>query len=126
MTIYGVGIDLVRVDRYQKALSRWGKRFECRIFTQRESDYCAQKKDSVSCLAMRFAAKEAFVKALGLGLRAPVRWLDIEVQNNEMGKPQIFLSERALCHCRALGICGWHLSLSDDGNYGAAVVLIEC
>jgi holo-[acyl-carrier protein] synthase len=126
MAIYGVGIDLVQVDRHQEILSRWGKRFEGRVFTERESKTCARKKGQASCLAMRFAAKEAFVKALGTGMRAPVRWLDIEVRNDKLGKPEIFLSERALRFCRERGIRGWHVSLTDDGLYGAAVVVLEC
>ncbi|MGA7877381.1 MAG: holo-ACP synthase [Desulfoferrobacter sp.] len=125
MAIYGIGIDLVKLDRHQKILSRWGNRFEKRVFTNFESTTCATKKDPAACLAMRFAAKEAFVKALGTGMRAPVRWLDIEVRNDKLGKPEIFLSERALCFCQEIGIRGWHLSLTDDGRYGAAVVVVE-
>ncbi|MDY0041076.1 MAG: holo-ACP synthase [Desulforhabdus sp.] len=126
MAIYGVGIDLVQVNRHQEILNRWGKRFESRVFTERESGICAGRKNQASCLAMRFAAKEAFVKALGTGMRAPLRWLDIEIRNNELGKPEIFLSERALRFCREHGIRGWHVSLTDDGQYGAAVVVLEC
>jgi len=126
MAIYGVGIDLVQVNRHQEILSRWGKRFEGRVFTEKESAACAGKKHQASCLAMRFAAKEAFVKALGTGMRGPLRWLDIEIRNDELGKPEIFLSERALRFCREHGIQGWHVSLTDDGQYGAAVVVLEC
>lgn len=116
---------MVQVNRHQEILNRWGKRFECRVFTKEESEACARKKDQVSCLAMRFAAKEAFVKALGTGMRAPVRWRDIEVRNDALGKPEIFLSDRALRFCRERGILGWHVSLTDDGQYGAAIVILE-
>jgi holo-[acyl-carrier protein] synthase len=125
MAIYGVGIDLVRVDRIQDALGRWGERFQDRVFTKTESDICARRRTHFACLAMRFAAKEAFVKALGTGMRAPLRWLDIEIQNNSLGKPEISLSPRALQFCQELGIHSWHLSLTDDGAYGAAVVVLE-
>jgi holo-[acyl-carrier protein] synthase len=125
MAIYGVGIDLVRVDRLQDALSRWGERFQDRVFTRTESEICAERKARASCLAMRFAAKEAFVKALGTGMRAPVHWQDIEIRNNPLGKPEIFLSPRAQQFCHELGIQSWHLSLTDDGAYGAAVVILE-
>ncbi len=125
MALYGVGIDLVRVDRLEKSLDRWGDRFENKIFTEAESETCARRKPRASCLAMRFAAKEAFVKALGTGMRAPVLWLDIEVRSNSLGKPEIFLSPRAMEFCREQGIGSWHLSLTDDGNYGAAVVILE-
>jgi holo-[acyl-carrier protein] synthase len=74
---------------------------------------------------MRFAAKEAFVKALGLGIRSPVQWLDIEVRNDELGKPLILLSSRAREYCEKRGIRHWHLSLTDEGEYAAAVVVLE-
>lgn len=125
MAVYGIGIDLVRTDRIASMLERWGERFEERVFTAGEVKFCAGRATRVSCLATRFAAKEAFVKALGLGLRKPVLWHDIEVRNNALGKPEVFLSPRAMEYCRSLGISAWHLSLTDDGQYGAAVVLLE-
>jgi holo-[acyl-carrier protein] synthase len=125
MPIHGVGIDLVRVDRLEKMLERWGERFETRVFTKFERQFCAGKKNRTSCLALRFAAKEAFVKALGLGMRKPVLWQDIEIRHNGLGKPEISLTPRALQYCRDQGVLSWHLSLTDDGQYGAAVVVIE-
>ncbi|MFZ2448435.1 MAG: holo-ACP synthase [Syntrophobacteraceae bacterium] len=125
MPIFGVGIDLVRLDRVETLIKRWGGRFEVRVFTEAERRLCDARKNRASCLAMRFAAKEAFVKALGLGLRKPVLWRDMEVLSDKLGKPEIFLSERALQYCTERGIHSWHLSLTDDGQYGAAVVVIE-
>jgi holo-[acyl-carrier protein] synthase len=125
MPIYGVGIDLVRVDRLEKMLERWGERFETRVFTEFERQFCAARKKRTDCLALRFAAKEAFVKALGLGMRKPVLWQDIEIRHNALGKPEISLTPRALQYCRDKGVGSWHLGLTDDGLYGAAVVVIE-
>jgi holo-[acyl-carrier protein] synthase len=125
MPVYGVGIDLVRVERLEKLLERWGERFEKRLFTEFERQFCAARKNRAACLALRFAAKEAFVKALGLGMRKPVLWLDIEVRPDALGKPEISLTTTALQYCREKGIASWHLSLTDDGRYGAAVVVIE-
>jgi holo-[acyl-carrier protein] synthase len=125
MAIYGVGIDLIRVERLQKILDRWEGRFEKRVFTDAETRVCSERRAYASCLAVRFAAKEAFVKALGIGMRAPVMWLDIEVRSNSLGKPEIFLSDRASAYCEEQGIRSWHLSLTDDGEYGAAVVIVE-
>ena len=125
MPIYGVGVDLVRVDRLEKLLERWGERFETRVFTEFERQFCSGRKKRAACLALRFAAKEAFVKALGLGIRKPVLWQDIEIRHNTMGKPEISLTPRALQYCRDQGVGSWHLSLTDDGQYGAAVVVIE-
>jgi holo-[acyl-carrier protein] synthase len=125
MAVYGVGIDLVRIDRIQESLGRWGEKFESRVFTSAEVADCSGRKAYAACLAMRFAAKEAFVKALGTGIRQPVLWLDVEVCRGPLGKPEIRLSERALRHVEGLGIRAWHLSLTDDGAYGAAVVVLE-
>jgi holo-[acyl-carrier protein] synthase len=125
MPVYGVGIDLVKVERLEKLLERWGERFETRIFTELERQFCSGRKNRAACLALRFAAKEAFVKALGLGMRKPVLWLDVEVRQDALGKPEIFLTPPALQYCREKGIRSWHLSLTDDGRYGAAVVVIE-
>lgn len=125
MAIYGVGIDLVKIDRIALLIERWGDKFEGRVFTESEIEFCSRRRNRVPCLAMRFAAKEAFVKALGLGLRQPVLWQDVEVRADALGKPEIFLSERAQEYCTEQGIVSWHLSLTDDGQYGAAVVVIE-
>ena len=125
MAIYGVGLDLVRIDRLQKALDRWGERFRKRVFTTGELTACGQRKNQAACLALRFAAKEAFVKALGIGMRGPVRWTDVEVRNAPSGKPEIVLSPNAAGFCRDQRIVSWHLSLTDDGAYGAAVVILE-
>jgi holo-[acyl-carrier protein] synthase len=125
MAVYGVGIDLVRSVRVGAALNRWGERFARRVFTPVELAACAGRKQQDACLAIRFAAKEAFVKALGTGMRSPVVWSDIQVQNDDLGKPEISLSSRALEFCTSLGIRSWHLSLTDDGDYGAAVVVLE-
>lgn len=125
MPVHGVGIDLVRIERLAALVERWGERFEARVFTEAERKYCSAKKNRIPCLAMRFAAKEAFVKALGLGMRKPVLWQDIEVRSNELGRPDIVLSPRALQYCTEAGIRSWRLSLTDDGDYGAAVVVIE-
>ena len=125
MAIYGVGLDLVRIERLQKALDRWGERFRKRVFTTGELTACGQRKNQAACLALRFAAKEAFVKALGIGMRGPVRWTDVEVRNAPSGKPEIVLSPNAAGFCRDQRIVSWHLSLTDDGAYGAAVVILE-
>jgi holo-[acyl-carrier protein] synthase len=123
--IYGVGIDLVRVARLGRSIERWGGRFEKRVFTEAELEHCSARKNRTGCLALRFAAKEAFAKALGLGLREPVMWRDIEIRSDPLGKPQIFLTPRALGYCEERGVRSWHLSLTDEGEYAAAVVVAE-
>jgi holo-[acyl-carrier protein] synthase len=125
--VYGVGFDLVRVDRIAKAIERYGDRFLARVFTPAEIAYCrARRRQGVWQFAQRFAAKEAFSKALGVGLRAGgIRWREVEVLPNSMGKPEIQVTGRALAFCRQAGIKNMQLSLADEDNHAVAVVLLE-
>ncbi len=125
--IYGLGIDLVRVDRIERAIARYGDRFLSRVFTTAEIDYCqARARQGLFQFAQRFAAKEAFSKALGVGLRAGgIRWRDVEVLPNSMGKPELQVSGRALAFCRQAGIKNMQLSLADEDNHAIAVVILE-
>jgi holo-[acyl-carrier protein] synthase len=125
--IYGLGIDLVRVDRIEKAIARYGDRFLRRVFTPAEIAYCqARSRQGVYQFAQRFAVKEAFSKALGVGLRAGgIRWREVEVLPNSMGKPEVQVSGRALNLCRQTGIKNIQLSLADEDNHAIAVVLLE-
>jgi holo-[acyl-carrier protein] synthase len=77
--IYGIGIDMVKVNRIEYMIARWGNRFLERVFTPHEIAYCRDKADAVSRFALRFAAKEAFSKAMGLGFRNGLSLLHIEV-----------------------------------------------
>ncbi len=124
--IYGVGTDLVRVQRIARALERWGERFEQRVFTPAEVEDCRSRFDPASCLAMRFAAKEAFSKAVGLGLRgADLLWRDIEVIHDQRGKPSLSLKGTAEAAARRIGISACHVSLTDEGGFAQAFVIVE-
>jgi len=123
--IYGIGIDLVDVKRMGRVIDRWGKRFINRIFTAQEIDFCVQGPKSVSSLALRFAAKEAFSKAIGLGMKKGIRWRDIEIVHNPSGRPDLNVTGEALSFCHKQGISGWYVTLSDEGDYGIAVVVLE-
>jgi holo-[acyl-carrier protein] synthase len=124
--IFGVGVDLVRVDRIDKAIKRFGERFLRRVFTPREIEYCTGRIWAVSGFAMRFAAKEAFSKALGVGLRqGGIRWREVEVVPDPRGKPEILVSGRAARLCEEAGIRGMHLTLTDEDNHAVAVVILE-
>jgi len=79
--IKGCGIDIVRIERIEKIIKKWGESFTNRVFTHSERQYCEKKKSGYQSYAGRFAAKEAFLKALGLGLNV-VSWKDVEVNNN--------------------------------------------
>lgn len=124
--IYGIGVDLVKIERIDKVMNRWGGRFVERIFTSDEQVVCRGRAFPSSAFALRFAAKEAFSKAVGLGMRKGVRWKDIEVFNHPGGRPGLRLYGRCLEICREKRITGIHLSLSDEGEYGLAMVVLEC
>lgn len=123
--IFGVGIDLVNIPRMEAVLERWGERFVHRVFTMQEAELCSRKAHPASSFALRFAAKEAFSKALGLGMRKGVRWRDIEVYHLPGGRPALKLTGKSGEICRDKKIVRHHLSLSDEGAYGAAVVILE-
>lgn len=123
--IYGIGMDLVQIRRIQEALQRWGERFQNKVFTPGEIRYCQKKRNSSPNFAARFAAKEAFVKALGIGIRRGVHWRDVEVQRGALGKPVLKLTGRAAEMCRREKIEGVFLTLTHDGEYSAAMVVLE-
>ena len=123
--IYGIGIDLVKVIRIKAALERWGERFHNKVFTPGEVRYCMQKKNPSPNFAARFAAKEAFVKALGIGIRRGVHWRDVEVQRGPLGRPILKLNGRAAEICQKERIEGLFLSLTHDGDYSGAIVVLE-
>ena len=123
--IRGVGVDIVKVDRIEQAVERWGYRFLKRIFTAAEIERCQQRARPAQCLALRFAAKEAFVKALGLGMRKGLRWRDIEVVHDHLGKPELLLHNQAQRLLEAMEASRTWLSLSDERESALAVVVLE-
>ena len=123
--IYGIGIDLVKIKRIAEAHQRWGERFHHKAFTLGEIQYCLRKRDPAPSFAARFAAKEALVKALGIGLRRGVHLRDVEVQRGSLGKPVLKLHRRAEEICAREGITGIFLSLTHDQDFSSAVVVLE-
>ncbi len=123
--IIGTGIDIVNIDRIDRVMTRWGDLFLGRVFTQREILWCQQKARPPECFAIRFAAKEAFLKAIGTGLRNGIQWTDIEVKNDAMGKPMFAFHRKAKEICEVLRIQKALLTLSHDRPYAVAHVLLE-
>jgi holo-[acyl-carrier protein] synthase len=123
--IYGIGVDLVEVGRIEKVIHKWGDRFVNRVFTPDELEFCSHRASPPHAFALRFAAKEAFSKALGLGMRKGLKWREIEVFNEPGGKPGVRLHGKSYQICRRGDITGIHLSLSDEGKYGVAMVVLE-
>ncbi|MBI5286354.1 MAG: holo-ACP synthase, partial [Deltaproteobacteria bacterium] len=106
--IHGIGIDIVHIPRFKKALERWGDNLKRRVFTSEELDYCSAKGFPEQHLAVRFAAKEAFFKAIGKGLR----FRDLEVLHDGKGRPVIKVRGGAMVFYNELGIGVTHLTLS--------------
>ena len=123
------GIDLIEIDRIQKALERHGERFLKRVFTDAElaplrtkNIKTAQPRVIAAELAARFVAKEACSKALGTGI-GPVSWKDMEIVNERSGKPTLRLSGRAAQIANFLGYTTWSVSLTHSRDMAAAVVV---
>jgi holo-[acyl-carrier protein] synthase len=124
--IYGVGTDVVEIVRIEQALARWGERFAERILCEPELNRFHSHRQPVSYLAKRFAAKEAFTKALGTGIKAPANWHGLWVTNQPSGKPQLEFSKPLGALLAERGITRTHVSLSDERGVAVATVILEC
>ena len=128
MKIFGIGTDIVNIKRIKKTLSSRNNKFKRRIFSESEINYCEKKKNPSSFYAKRFAAKEAFSKALGTGIRKGINFKDIEISNDNNGKPfiklkgttAIFLKRKIKNKKNSI-----HLSLSDDIPWAQATVILS-
>ena len=125
--ICGVGIDLVEVQRIENILKRWGEKFTGRVFTESEIEYCRKRARPAIHYAARFAAKEAFLKSIGVGLAGGLRMKDIEALNDQHGKPVLNLHNKAKVTLNKNGILSTtvHLSISHTDRYATAVVILE-
>ena len=123
--IVGTGVDIVKIDRIEKVIKKWGDRFIDRVFTPDEKAFCFKRVRPYNAFALRFAAKEAFSKALGTGMRQGVFWRDIEVFHFKSGKPGLNICGTSLSICEKEGIASFHVSLSDEDEYGIAMVILE-
>ena len=128
MAILGTGIDIVENYRLKKIFLKKKYNFKKKIFTINEVAYCEKKSNSINCYSKRFAAKEAFAKALGIGFRKNINFKDIEVVNNTYGKPYISINKKiankikTLFKVKKFNIL---LSISDEKKYSIASVIIS-
>lgn len=123
--IAGTGIDVVEIDRIQRSIDRYGKRFLDRVYLDAEQAYCLRKRNSAESFAARFAAKEAAAKALGTGISYGVNWLEIEVVREPSGRPTLQLHGRAAQIAQSLGVIRTALSLTHTAQIAMASVLFE-
>lgn len=121
--VVGIGVDAVDIERFRTSLRRT-PRLRRRLFTATELDYVAPKVDPVPSLAARFAAREAVMKALGLGLGA-FGFHEVWVEVGSSGAPYLAVTGRAAALCDARRVTRWHLSLSHDGPVAIAMVVAD-
>jgi holo-[acyl-carrier protein] synthase len=121
--IIGIGVDLVKIDRINKAGKNHSGFLE-RVFTPREREYCSKQKNPGQHYAARFAAKEAVLKAIGTGWSAGVKWTDMEVLHGEGGGPIVNISGRVKDLMDLKGVRQILLSYSHDGDYAVAQVVL--
>lgn len=122
--IYGTGIDLIEVKRIEKAITG-NDSFRKKIYSTDEIDYCEARTHKFLSYAARFAAKEAFLKALGTGWSDSIKWSEIEILNEKMGKPFIRLTGRAKEIVDQLKINNILVSITHIREYASATVILE-
>ena len=123
--IFGVGVDIVELERVQATCDRFGERFARRILMDEEMELFRRSSRPVRFLAMRFAGKEAVVKAMGTGFAHGVWLRDVGISNNDWGRPLIIWSPRGRRVCDRLGIGDGHVSLTDDAGLIMAFAVVE-
>lgn len=122
--IFGIGTDILQVERIQKVYDRHGERFVTHLLMPEELALFRAKARAVRFLAMRFAAKEAIVKAMGTGFAHGIWLRDAGVVPNAWGRPEIIWSERGRDMCAKLGIGDCHITLSDEAGLVVAVAVM--
>jgi holo-[acyl-carrier protein] synthase len=122
--IFGIGTDVLKIDRVEQTWQRFGEHFARRLLLDEEQRLFAASKRPVRFLAMRFAAKEAIVKAMGTGFANGMWIRDVGMMPNALGQPQVIFSERGREVCRKLGVGEGHLTLSDEAGLIVAVAVL--
>jgi holo-[acyl-carrier protein] synthase len=123
--IHGIGSDIVEFARIESIWARYGARFAERVLSGHELASFKSDQHAARFLAKRFAAKEAFSKAVGTGLREPVSLRRISITHDSLGKPVLQFDEVLYAHLAQLGISGHHLSISDERSMIVAFVVLE-
>jgi len=122
--VFGVGTDIVQIQRIEDAWNRFGEHFASRLLLDEEQDLFKRTKRPVRFLAMRFAIKESVVKAMGTGFANGMWIRDVGMLPNKLGQPQIIYSERGEAMCRRLGIGDGHVSVTDEAGLVVAMAVL--
>ena len=128
MKIFGIGTDIINIKRMEKSIKKNGDNFINKVFSKNEISYCKKKKNPFPFYAKRFAAKEALSKALGTGIRKGIKFKNIEITNDNFGKPSIELKGTTAAFLKKkikTKKYDIHLSLSDDIPWAQATVIIS-
>ncbi|MBQ9788291.1 MAG: holo-ACP synthase [Lentisphaeria bacterium] len=123
--IKGMGIDITEIARIKKAIGSFNESFVKRVFTEKEQQIASARKDFVTFYAGRWAAKEAVSKALGCGIGEKCSFTEIEILNDDFGKPQAFLSGNAAETFKSLNAEFLHITISHEGKNAIAMAIIE-
>ncbi len=123
--ITGIGTDVVSIERIARTLERFGERFVHRILTPGERARFDKTRAKANHLAKRFAAKEAFSKAIGTGIHAPFKWHSVAVGRDARGKPGLEPSPEMAAWLASRGVTASHVSLTDDAGIAMAFVVLE-
>jgi holo-[acyl-carrier protein] synthase len=126
MKIFGIGVDVVEIERIGSLLEQYDQRFAEKVFTEAESKYCDAQRDPRPHYAARFAAKEAVAKAFGTGIGEHLNWTDMEILRDSMGAPSLRLSGAGEAFAEANGITEVKISLTHAKLYAAANALACC
>lgn len=120
MGIIGIGTDIVECLRIAQMIERHGELFLNRVFTPTEIGYCSARAAATQHFAGRWAAKEAVLKAMGTGWARGIKWVDIEIRNDERGRPAVALGGGARDVCERLGVREMHVSISHCRTFATA------
>ena len=123
--IHGTGVDIIKISRIKHSIQKYSGKFEERVFTAKEIDYCRSKADPSKHFAARFAAKEAVLKSLGTGMAQGITWKDMEILNRESGQPVLNLTGRGRHIFDALNLKDIHISITHDKSYALAQAIAE-
>lgn len=123
--IFATGIDIIEIDRIKQTIQKYSDRFEQKVFTKKEVDYCHSQANPAKHFAARFSVKEAVLKCFGTGMTGGILWKDIEVEKCETGQPVLKLYGKGEKLFSQLKLKHIHISISHDTKYAVAHAIAE-